>query len=226
MIKTDVELLQSILNIPSENQTIDFKRLSHVKNDVDRILESIVAMTNTDGGSIILGIDDPDKSFSQSEDRIYGIEESLENYDHLGRQINKISPALGNIWPPRIIPTPKKVRIAIITISKSTDNFRSINNHVFIRLAKSNKLLSTHELVKFAYAKGFEKADKELVDVPFNLLNTHNFLNWKDSRNISGASIEEILEKTGLARNLDGQLKPTRAAVLLFAEYPSDVMET
>ncbi len=223
---SDEELLQSILNIPAENQTIDFKRISHIKNSIDRILESIVAMTNTDGGFIILGVDDPEKKYSKDEDRIFGIEENLENYDHLGRQISKIIPALGNIWPPQLIKTPKNLNVAIISVPKSTDNFRSINNHVYIRLSKSNKLLSTHELVKFAYAKGFEKADKELVDVPFNLLNTQHYLEWKNSRNISGSSIEEILEKTGLAKRIDDQLKPTRAAVLLFAEYPSDIMET
>lgn len=226
MSNNDDELLQSILRVPSEDQNIEFKRISNVKNNVDRILQSIVAMTNTEGGIIILGIDDPDKKTEKPENRIYGIDENIENYDFLGREISKIVPAVGNIWPPKILNTPFKKRIGMIFIPKSTDNFRSINNHVFIRLQKSNKLLSSHELVKFAYVKGFEKADKELVDVPFNLLETQYYSDWKNSRNITGSTIEEVLEKTGLARKQDNKLMPTRAAVLLFAEYPSDVMDS
>ena len=50
---------------------------------------------------------------------------------------------------------------------------------------------------------------------------------WKKQRDIGGESVAEILEKCGLARkNENGKLLPTRAAVLLFAEYPSDLMDT
>lgn len=83
------------------------------------------------------------------------------------------------------------------------------------------------EVVRFAYAKGFEKADKELVEVDFNLLNTNEFKQWKNNRNIDDVNIKSVLEKTGLARkNNEGILLPTRASVLLFAEYPNDLMET
>jgi hypothetical protein len=44
-------------------------------------------------------------------------------------------------------------------------------------------------------------------------------------RKITG-SIENILEKTGLARkNQEGKLLSTLASVLLFTEYPNDLTE-
>ncbi len=53
------------------------------------------------------------------------------------------------------------------------------------------------------------------------------FKQWKDNRKIPDIDIKIVLEKTGLARkNDDGRILPTRAAVLLFAEYPNDLMET
>ncbi len=59
------------------------------------------------------------------------------------------------------------------------------------------------------------------------MLNTNEFKQWKNNRNIEDADIKSVLEKTGLARkNEKGILLPTRAAVLLFAEYPNDLMDT
>ncbi len=46
------DLIKDILKIPAENQTIEFKRLTEDKV-VSKIIETVVAMTNTDGGVII-----------------------------------------------------------------------------------------------------------------------------------------------------------------------------
>lgn len=131
------------------------------------------------------------------------------------------------MWPPELIQVEENgKRIALVSIPKATECFHSINNHVYVRQEKSNKLLSPQAVINFAYAKGFEKADKELVDVDFNLLDTSIYKEWKDERSLKGKNIEEVLEKTGLAKKHKGIIKPTRAAVLLFAEYPSNLMET
>ena len=121
----------------------------------------------------------------------------------------------------------KNVRIAILSIPKAVANFHSIENHVYVRQEKGNKLLSPQEIVHFSYVKGFQRADRELVDVNFSLLETLYYEAWRKNRNIPKDNIELILEKTGLAkRNGDGKLFPTRAAVLLFTEFPSDLMDT
>lgn len=224
---TQKELIQSILNIPAENQTVEFRRLSGIKV-VGKIIETIVAMTNTDGGTMVLGVNDPEDIEIKNYDRILGVEESPENFDAIGREIQRIIPPLASVWPPLKLEVGEVGRtVALLFISKATDTFHSINNHVFVRLEKSNKLLSPQEVIKFAYAKGFEKADKELVEVDFNLLNTDGFKQWKDGRKINDVDIKIVLEKTGLARkNERAVLLPTRAAVLLFAEFPNDLMET
>jgi len=220
------DFIKDILETPAESQTIEFKRLSEDKV-VAKIIETIVAMANTDGGAIILGIDDPEKTKLKGLDRVYGIEEKIEIFDAVGHELPKIIPPLSGLWPPSIIDVSQiGKRVALIFVPKAVDSFRSINNHVFVRGEKGNRQLTAHEVVKFAYAKGFEKADKGLTDVNFALLKTPYFEEWKQARNINGAPIESILEKTGLARKSDaGKLSPTLAAVLLFAEYPSDLTE-
>ena len=217
------ELIKQILNIPEESQEIEFKRLGE-ESVVKKITETVIAMSNTFGGSVIIGVDDPEKTKLKDHARIFGIEENKDIYDAVGRELMKIIPPLSGIWPPQIVKddiTGKE--IAIVRIPKSIDGFRSINNDVYVRQQKSNRRLSVHEITSFEYAKGFKKSDNELVNVDMSLLETRVYLDWKNTRNIKG-NIEELLEKTGLARkNSDEILKPTRAAVLLFAEFPTSL---
>lgn len=222
------DLISDILSIPSESRTLEFKRLGSRNEGVDRTLQSIVAMANTDGGVIIFGIDDPQKATKKGIDRVFGIEENLELFDEIGHTIKKISPPLPGIWPPDLFEVDdKNVRIGLLVIPKVGDGFRSIENHVYIRQEKGNKRLSPQEIVHFAYVKGFERADKELVKVDFNLLKTLYYESWRKKRGIAEDSIETVLEKTGLSRkDTDDRLLPTRAAVLLFAEFPNDLLDT
>lgn len=84
-------LLSNILEIPAETQTIEFKRLLGDKV-VAKTIISIVAMANTDGGAIILGVADPEQTKLKDFDRIHGIEESLEVFDSIGHEIKRIVP--------------------------------------------------------------------------------------------------------------------------------------
>lgn len=220
-----MELIEKILNIPEETQTIEFKRLNGEKV-VSKIIQTIVAMANTDGGVIIFGVDDPEKTKLKNLDRVFGIEENEELYDEVFHEIKNIIPPISNLKPD-LISVEKEKTIAILNIPKATESFFSINSEIWIRLHKSNKKLTPYEIVKLNYAKGFEKADKELVDIDFELLQTGYFEDWRRARNIGAGKIEDILFQTGLARKDENdKLKPTRAAVLLFAQFPTDLMET
>ena len=222
------ELIKNILNIPSESRTLEFKRLGSRNESIDRMLQSIVAMANTDGGTLILGVEDPQKTTLRGLDRILGIEENLEFYDEIGKTVRKISPPISSIWPPDLVEVlNKNVRIGLLAVPKISDGFRSIEGHVYVRLERGNKRLLPQEVVHFAYVKGFERADRELVSVDFSLLKTNFYDVWRRKRGITEDSIDTVLEKTGLARKgKGGQILPTRAAVLLFAEFPNDLLDT
>lgn len=221
------EFINRILNIPEETQTLEFKRISN-SGVVKDVVQTIVAMANADGGIIVLGIDDPEKTNLKGIDRIFGIEESKDHFDEIGREIDKIIPPLSHIWPPAIEYVEEiNKNVALIKVPKAIDCFRSINNHVYLRQLKSNKLLTPQEVIDLSYAKGFQKADREFVDVDFKLLDTIYYQEWLRERSIKGENIQVVLEKVGLARkNEEGNLQPTRAAVLLFAEYPTNLLDT
>lgn len=220
------KLIENILQIPAEDRTTELKRLGE-DFDITKVLDSIVAMANTDGGFLILGIDDPQKTKLKGVDRVLGIEESPEKYDDLSREIQRISPPISHVWPPLLLKCTNNKTMAVIAISKALNTFHSINHKVYIRLERGNKVLTPHEIVKLSYAKGFSCADRELVDVDFDLLNTPYYEQWKIARVVTGQNVQEALFNTGLARkDENGILKPTRAAVLLFALYPHNLMKT
>ena len=133
--RSDEVLIRNILEIASESQTLEFKRLSG-DNVVSKLIETIVAMANTYGGSIILGVDDPEKTKLKGMERIFGIDENADIFDALGREIPKIIPPLSGIWPPTIIKADNNKRIALLSIPKAEDNFRSNNNCVYSRRKK------------------------------------------------------------------------------------------
>lgn len=218
--------IEQILNIPEETQTIEFKRLNGDKV-VKKIIQTIVAMANTDGGVIILGIDDPEKTKLKSKDRVFGIEENKELFDEIFHEINRIIPPVANLLKNESIKTSDGKTVVLLSVSKAMESFCSIDGQVLVRLHKSNKKLSPYDIVKLSYAKGFEKADKELVDVDFGLLQTDYFEAWRENRKIKQDNIENILSQVGLARkDKNNKSQPTRAAVLLFAKYPTDLLET
>lgn len=223
---TENDYLQQLLAIPEETQTIEFKRLNGPKI-VSKIIETMVAMANTDGGRIVVGIDDPEKSIQVGVDRVYGLEENLELFDAIKHELKRIIPPIGGLINPRVIHVDELNKtVAVFEVPKATESFHSIEDVVYIRLNKSNKRLTPHEVIKMSYAKGFEKADRELVDVDFELLETSYYEDWRKSRGIQRGPIEQVLFKTGLARKEKDVMRPTRAAVLLFAEFPTSLMET
>lgn len=224
----DFTVIDRVLAIPVENRFIEFKRLGSRKEVVGEVMKSIVAMANTDGGILIIGVSDPLDNKFKGYDRIFGIEENPSLFDELGRILKKIYPPIMGIWPPDIIGVPSvEKRIAILNIPKVSDGLRSYENHVYMRGEQGNHRLSPQEIIHFSYVKGFERADKELVPIDFSLLETEYYRQWKSKRRLADGEIFTLLEKTGLARkNTNGAVLPTRAAVLLFAEYPNDLLDS
>lgn len=219
--------IQALLEITEESQNIEFKRLEWDKF-VSKIIETIVAMSNTEWWMIVFWIDDPEKTKKEWLERVYWIEENKELFDEIWREIQKIIPPIWNLWNPEYVEIREiQKTVAVLFIPKATQSFHSIKWHVYQRLHKWNKLLTPNEIINLSYAKWFEKAEKELVDVDFDLLNTEYYRDWKTSRNIISWDIKDILFQTWLARkDKDWILKPTRASVLLFALYPTNLMDT
>ena len=113
---------------------------------------------------MVFGVEDPQRSKGKGIERVFGIEENPDLFDEIGRAVKKISPPIGSLWQPELIPVKSQNKnIALLAVPKVGDGLRSIEGHVYIRQERGNKRLSPQEIVHFDYIKGFERADKELV---------------------------------------------------------------
>ena len=79
-----------------ESYTFDCKRL---KDKLAKILETVVAFANSDGGVIGLGLEDPEKAHGR--DRVYGVQENPMNWDELRRlMVSRITESALLVWKP------------------------------------------------------------------------------------------------------------------------------
>jgi ATP-dependent DNA helicase RecG len=115
----DDELIDRLLDLP-ESLWYDCKR---IKDKLGSIFETIVAFANSEGGSVVLGLEDPDKNTGR--DRVYGIQENITNWDEVRRLIQT------RITDPNLLPLKfieigctlrdgSKGSVVVIQVAKST----------------------------------------------------------------------------------------------------------
>lgn len=75
------DFVDQLLGLP-ESYKYDCKR---VIGRIDKLLETVIAFANSDGGTIAVGLEDPDKGTGR--DRVYGLEEKMENWDEIRRKL-------------------------------------------------------------------------------------------------------------------------------------------
>lgn len=218
----DDSLVDSLLSRP-ESLTFDCKRLGKL----DKILEAVVAFANTQGGVIALGFEDPDKA--QGRDPVYGIQSQLMNWDELRRKFST------RITEPDQLPlTWNEVgctlrdgtngSIILIKIRASRRVHSIVEDGTFVRLDKSNKELTAIEINNLMYERGVVSAESQIENIDFELLDTAYWNMYASKRKLT-RTIDQAMYHVGLAKkDQSGELRPLRAAVLLFAEDPSGLL--
>lgn len=223
----DDELVDKLLAF-DESQTLEVKRAG----DNRRAVETVVAFANAGGGLLPLGIEDKGKATGR--DRVYGIQENAEAVDELKRLVrNRITPPL---QPPDCIsPTFTEVActlrngargsIVAVRVLKSGTVHSLIDNGTLVRLDRSNRHLSAAEITDLSMQRGATSVVNVLTEAPFELLKTDLWQVYAEQRRVTRATADAMYH-LGLARKAaDGRLRPTRAAVLLFAENPPGILD-
>ncbi|MFO0891705.1 MAG: ATP-binding protein [Isosphaeraceae bacterium] len=207
-----------------ESYTFDCKR---IKGKLDSVLETVVAFANSEGGTIALGLEDPDKA--SGRDRVFGIQENLMNWDEIRRLLRN------RIIDPEDLPCQFKEigctlrdgargSVVFLSVSKSRRIHSIVGNGTWVRFGKSNRQLTAPEIVDLGFARGTASAETLLEDIGFELLDTEFWRSYAARRRLT-RPIDQAMFHLGLARKDDrGHLRPIRAAVLLFAEEPSGLL--
>jgi ATP-dependent DNA helicase RecG len=207
-----------------EGHRFETKRVSGKM--VHKALETICAFSNADGGLLVLGMEDPDKA--KGIDRLYGVSENPVAVDELRHKIG--SHLLPAIVPPQIFRFATANRagrldeICVIQVFSGKKVHSILDDGTWTRAEKQNQQMTAAEITELSYKRGVISAESETVDVSASLLATDMFNQYCSERGLKRGTLEQKLETIGLAKRDRGKYKPTKAAVLLFASAPSDLL--
>ncbi len=189
---------------------------------VSKALETLCAFANSNGGTLILGI--ADTSQAAGLNRIYGIEENPEAVDELRRKIDTQFDPFGIPVTYRYAPVATKggtrVHLMILAVARSEHVHSIVGDGTWTRLSASNCQMTARQITDLVYKRGDRTAEYECMEVDWARLDTPAWHTYAKARGLTGSDIADQLRRVDLAAVHEGELRPRRAAVLLFAEEP------
>lgn len=207
-----------------ESMRLETKRVSGKM--VSKALETVCAFANTQGGWLLLGVDDANKA--EGVQRLFGISENPEAIDELLRKLGShIQPTVSNI---RALRLPCALRdgqsghVVALQVPASDKVHSILDDGTWTRGQASNRQMSASEITDLSYQRGVRSAESEPVDIDFELLDTETWRLYLRGRGLSPTGIADQLYRVGLAKKIGGELRPVRAAVLLFADHPGALL--
>lgn len=216
--ETKIELLLRV----HEWKTLECKRATI---DPSKLLNTIVAFANSNGGHIVIGLEDPQKG--SGKDRLYGISESRDNVSELlklaGKEIMPSVVHLLSSFEMDIINREKLPdKLFIIKVEKSNEVHSLRRGDTYVRRGNQNVKIGAEEITQLQYEKGslrFEDEPTKITDVDGmqkELLRT-----YKANVESMGDNDWQFLKDNGLAIINQHKHSLTKAGVLLFHKNPS-----
>jgi len=218
------ELIDYLLKA-NEWQKFDCKR---VLKKPAKVLETIVAFANTDGGMLVLGLEDPVKA--KNRERLIGINEKKENVSEVLRLINsEISPAFGGIrhfMIPILNREGEEDELCLIVIDKSNDIHSLRSGDTFIRVGDKTIKIGANEITRLKYEKGSVKYEDELSGIKdLDVLDNDLLLLYRKEVGSASEDLWQFLKDNALAAGRNGHRQLTKAGILLFAKNPAVILK-
>lgn len=221
----DQEIIKIFLDT-QEWQTFECKRAAI---EPAKLLETAVAFANTEGGYIVVGLEDPSKA--EVNKRLLGIIENLDNISEFLKLVEKeIEPPI-NLWGKfelditNVNGQPDK--LFVVSVKKSNDVHSLKRGDTFVRKGRQNVKIGSTEIMRLKYEKGAITFESEksgittLEDLDTTLLNL-----YKNDTSGEGLDDWQFLKDNGLAVGQSGRFELTKAGVLLFGKNPSVVLKS
>jgi len=223
----DEELTRLVLDWAlsrAESMELETKRVSGKM--VHKALETICAFANTQGGWLLLGVEDANKA--KGRHRLFGINENPEAVDELLRKLGThFLPEIENVHGFRLHTTMRDGTAGVVLALKvpPSDKVHSIlDDGTWTRGLASNREMNATEISALSYRRGVRSAESEPVDVDFELLDTDTWRLYLRGRELAATGLADQLFRIGLAKKTNNELRPLRAAVLLFADQPGALL--
>ena len=155
----DKELLDLILNF-QEWHKFECKRAAAKPS---KLLETVIAFANTEGGIIVVGLEDASKAKGQN--RVIGLSENPDNTAEFIKLIEKeIDPAIKawNKFEISVTNTAGQAdKVLVCNIRKSDDVHSLKNGDTFLRRGNQNVKIGSQEIIRLKYEKGSLKFEDE-----------------------------------------------------------------
>lgn len=222
---TDQEIVQLFLDT-KEWQSFECKRAAV---QPAKLLETVVAFANTDGGYIVIGLEDPAKA--TGKERLIGISENEDNVSDVLKLIDKeIDPQL-KLWSKFELEVGNidgiKDKLCVLNIGKSNDVHSLKKGDTFVRRGKQNVKIGSSEIIRLKYEKGSIRFEDEnttlniLDDLDMQLLEKYKLETQSQNQDNW-----QFLKDNGLAKSEKDEFYLTKAGVLLFSKNPSITLKS
>ena len=204
-----------------EWQTFECKRAAVQPR---KILEAIDAFANTEGGIVVLGLEDPEKADGPA--RLLGISEHPDNVSEVLKLIDK------EIEPPlqatKIVELPiqngaqQGDKLLVIIVHKSNDIHSLKNGDTFIRNGSQNVKIGSAQIIRLKYEKGVTKYESEPSKMKdWELIDKELFDRFKQETGSRNGNDWQLLKDNGLALKTAEDFEFTQGGLLLFAKNPA-----
>ena len=190
------------------------------------LLKTVVAMANTSGGTLVLGLADAKKATGKK--RLLGIEAHRDTVSAFLHEVTKIRPFM-------IINT-EEISIVnvngyedvlmVVTIEKSKYTHSTDKNNTYVRRGSSSRKIGAEAVSHLQQERGVVKFEKRVSDVS-SLDGLDHTLLERFKRGVKSDTDDnwQFLSKNGLAERKGGNLFLTEAGVLLFGENPAVMLK-
>lgn len=215
----DKDLLQLLLDY-QEWQNFDCKRAAA---EPHRFLEAAIAFANSNGGTLVIGMEDPEKS--EGEKRLIGISENPQNVSEFLKLMDKEidPPILGWQHFEEVFTSKNQTdALLVVCIPKSNDIHSLKRGDTYVRRGYQNVKIGAAEIIRLKYEKGAIKYEDEPSGiVSFDDINLDLLHQYKTNNGSANENDWQFLKDNGLAVKRNEVLEMTRAGVLLFGRNPS-----
>ena len=215
-IRSKINQLLTLEYMQTENENKYFDRKSAQIRVVD-LAPHISAFANADGGTLVIGINDKERTLE-------GIdscgEEKINGFINAPKDCCRPMPRYREEFIDITNEAGQPDRILLLHIEPSVDQvIRTSNDRTYLRIGDKSKEMLGENLRNLEYAKGSRHFEDEinqnasLEDLDQELLNA-----YKKRIGAEGIDTYQVLKARGFLQNRDGKEYLTNAAVLLFAK--------
>ena len=188
------------------------------KADAKLMAETMVAFANTEGGTLVIGLDDDGKATAKGQTD--ALEKALKEAD-------------GSCNPPVVVGNWEQVELEdsgsvyTIRVPRSIELHALTDGRVLIRSGAKNRPLGGQEILKLVSAKSTGDFESEIVpgatkdDFSRKMIDEYLAKRAERTKRPYNGKVDDLFREIG-AVNADGQ--PTVIGLLLFSEYPQHWM--